>query len=148
MIHKDNILKSVLGLFTKGGVSYDKKFTDPRRDWFIGLLVFLVIVVAGGVYSAQMFVTYRSLNTDGGDYDDSLVRYNKSLIEEVLAVYEARKESFDTLKEKSTPIVNVPPVVPEPTTTASTSKQVTQDLEVSSNSSTEPVPIEELEMAI
>lgn len=116
------------GFFGKGHVSHDKRFTNPRRDWFIGLLLFLLVVGAGGAYSAHMFVTYRSLNTDGGDYEESLVRYNENLIQEVLGVYQERKVNFDALRNVRTQVV-LPPVVVVSSSTASTSQEVLQESE-------------------
>lgn len=135
MKNKSALLKLLASVFNKGHVTYDKRITNPKRDWFIGISLFIVIVASGAAYSAHMFVAYRNLNTDGGDYDELLVRYNQKLIQEVLSVYQARKIAYDALRNVSVPEIAVP--VSEAATSSATTSAAIEELDPQVSSSTE-----------
>lgn len=146
-----DIFKNIKEPFKKGRVSYDKRFTDPRRDWFIGLLLFIVLVGIGAVWSAQTFVQYRNVDTKGGTSEESLVQYNAKLIQEVVSVYEDRQSTYDALRTVVVPPVIVPveDVEVSATSSATSTQEVVEieEPEVPQSSSTEPLPEERPQVA-
>jgi hypothetical protein len=124
MVNK-TIFKKVKTALSKEG-SFDKRSMYPVRDWFIGLLIFLLIVIAGGVQSALVFVDYRNIeiSASGVDANDG-VSYNGSLVHRALEAYRERALSYDLPKE-SAPVI-AEPVAQDPlvaTSTATSSAEV------------------------
>lgn len=97
MISKNDILK-LAHKATKRSRGYsERKAISPYRDWCIGILIFLSIGVIGGVTNARTYVRYNHLEMEV----KSTVAPPKTLdvkdIENAIALYGGRKETFDTL---------------------------------------------------
>ena len=98
MIDTKDIVKMATHVFKRGQGVYDKRTMHPTREWFLGLFIFLVVVIAGGAQSAYMFSRYQNLNVDGGQFNQSMVQFNSSLAEKAIALYTKRKEAFTALQ--------------------------------------------------
>lgn len=119
-----DILKSIQRLLPRRRLDYRRRVMHPVRDWLIGLLLFAIVVIAGGVYCAQTFVTYRNVNTEGGTIDETIIQYNRMMVEQALEAYTARKEAYDTAEISA----------PETTADTSTTTDSSEDVEASDSS--------------
>jgi len=123
------IVAKILVLFSQQGHSpYDKRTMHPKREWFLGLLVFLLIVIAGGLESAHVFLQHQNIRADQGAYEGTVIEYSEVLADNVLAVYTKRKDVFFALQENTQPIQVVTPEVSAPT--ASTSTEIAESTEI------------------
>lgn len=98
MIETKDILKMATHVFKRGQGVYDKRTMHPTREWFLGLFIFSVVVILGGIQSTYSFSRYQNLNTDGGQFSQSMVQFNASLAEKAIALYTKRKEAFTALQ--------------------------------------------------
>jgi hypothetical protein len=126
------LFKKVKTALSKEG-SFDKRSMYPVRDWFIGLSIFLLIVIAGGVQSALVFVEYRNIevSTSGVDANDG-VSYNGSLVHLALEAYREKALRYD-LPNEPAPVIAEPitqdPLVATSTATSSAEVQITPEPE-------------------
>lgn len=98
MFDKKIILKLAEHVFKRGQGYYDKQTMHPTREWLLGLFVATVIIVIGATFSARSFLLYQSVNTDGGEYQKAVVKYNQVLAKRMLDMYTQRKEHFLALQ--------------------------------------------------
>jgi hypothetical protein len=110
MIDTKDILKMATHVFKRGQGFYDKRSMHPTREWLIGLFIFMVMICAGGAQSAYTFIRYQNLNTEGGEFRDSMVQFNPSLADEGIKLYTKRKEAYDAIRGM---VVNEKPAVVE-----------------------------------
>ena len=109
MITKADILKMVRGVRKKAQGRYEHKVINPHREWYLGLLLFVVIVVVGVVVNARSYIFYDTLEQNVTDNSEPLERYRQSLVMDALERYEERVAVYQMLQS------NTPTVVPEPT---------------------------------
>lgn len=110
----------------------------PAREWLLGLFVFLILVVCGGLYNSYKFLEYKNIHMSGGSFNEQVPSYNPASVEQSLEIFKKRKEAYELLQKKAPQ--NVVPSVSEvvvastsPTTTAtSTLEAVTASTTVSS----------------
>ncbi len=102
--------------FTVPENSLNKRGLDPVRDWLFGILLFILLLSVGGIFSAYQFM--QNLDTSVGKQNDTqrIQSYNKSAVEEVLRVYGLKKQEFLDLNQHS---IQVPAVIPLVSTTTS-----------------------------
>lgn len=98
MIDSKDILKMAKHVFKRGQGFYDKRSMHPTREWLIGLIIFTVLIIAGGVQGAYTFLQYQNLNTDSGSFNESIVQFNSALSEKAIVTYSKRKEAFTKLQ--------------------------------------------------
>jgi len=110
-ISKTEIVKMAEHVFRRSHGVPDKRLMHPRREWIIGLLLFLTIVFAGGVLSVGMFSQYQNLDTDAGETIIEVPQYNSALVTNVIDTYKDRTEAYDSL-------INIHSAAPLSTTTA------------------------------
>lgn len=132
MINNKDIVVRIGNALKPKRVSFDKRPTHPVREWVTGLLFFVIIVGAGGTYNAIMFVNYRSINTHESTGPESIIRYNKVLVQNVLETYSNRKATFDSLRAELVPQPPLEEALPDTsvdtaTTTATTSPEATEN---------------------
>lgn len=112
----------------------------PGRDWLIGLFIFTLIVSGGSVASGILFVRYSTITVGESSTEIAMPRYNEVRIDEALAEYDERRQSYDKVVKgaavaTSTPVAPVVattsierlPVSPEPQ--ATTTSDVPLDFE-------------------
>jgi hypothetical protein len=129
------IFTTAISRLFKGGKTesaHGKRINYPVRDWLVGLGIFAVIVLLGGVYSAHVFLTYRDVSALQGAETQSPVKttYNANTVTEALAVYRARKEAFVALgKNPASEIGPTEAVVSQNASSSPTQEEGTAHLE-------------------
>ncbi len=128
MANKDILNTFKNALHSKEG-SFDKRTMHPVRDWFIGLFIFVSILVLGGIQSALVFVDYRNIEIGAGNAETSDgVSYNGSLVHLALEAYRAKALQYklpETITLPQTPEVS--PVVATSTATSSVPTEEPED---------------------
>ena len=99
MMNKINFLFHIVGLRKRHHSAFDKRIIHPVREWTVGLILFLLIVIVGGMQSAFLFVAYRNLSTDGGTYEEPVAKYNAILVENMLKNFGEKKAAYEALQE-------------------------------------------------
>jgi hypothetical protein len=103
------------------------KFIQPQREWFLGLLLGLIVFCAGATYAYIVF--FNSLESSTGEGvlsgEVSRVVYDEAKVAQVLTEYRARAERFTALQNAIPASSTLP--LPVSTTT----------IEVENNESTE-----------
>ena len=115
------------------------KLMHPRRDWLLGILVGVVIMIGMGSWSAYTYFDKRDdIGLGEMTVEAQAPLYKADLVDEALAVFETRRETFNRLTgaEGGVPevIIELPDedsVTSEATTTATSSADVAVEPTVS-----------------
>ena len=75
----------------------------PAREWLLGLFVFAMLIVCGGLYNAYKFMEYKNIHMSGGSFDGQIPSYNPTSVEQSLEIFKKRKEAYQLL-QKDAPI--------------------------------------------
>ena len=108
----------------------DHRLMHPRREWFVGLLALLVLLIAGISYQAYNFMYFSDIDKVSFAEDITRVDLSSEGMEEVLTDTAADAETFASIvaKYSRAPVEAVTPEV------ATTTAETTED--------TEPAPDE------
>lgn len=103
------------------------RFIYPMREWFIGLIVTIILFSLGASYLAyDFYVLYHSLDQQVVT-DETVVSYRGKQATAVLKTYADREARFNELR------ADHPPVTPRPTTMNATSTSPTTTSAVLAN---------------
>ncbi len=123
MIDPKDILKMATHVFKRGQGFYDKRSMHPTREWLIGLFIFVVLIIAGGIQSVYSFLQYQNLSTDGGSFTESMAQFNSALTEKAITNYGKRKEVYRQLQGEA-PLAKPVEIKTATSTVATTSSEV------------------------
>lgn len=93
-----------------------RTFVFPAREWFVGVLLMLAILLGGLFYAVHLFLT--EIDTEYFDVSAASVQpeiYKHAVIERVLTAFDARALRFEAI-QNDTPL----PLVEVATSVAST----------------------------
>jgi len=119
-------------LFQHNKGQQQTQLMNPKRDWLIGVLIGLCIMISMVGWSAYTYLEKR----DAIGLDDSSVQaevpvYRAEVVEDALELFAERQERFAQLNQSGAPVIETPVVVPEDSTvTASTTTNETNEEEV------------------
>lgn len=100
------------------------KLMHPERDWLIGVLVGLMIIVAMISWSAYTYIEKRSaIGLDDTGVEPQVPVYKSDTVEDALEIFTQRGELFKQLNQSTIPAVESLDVVVA-TTTSSTTDEV------------------------
>jgi hypothetical protein len=115
----------------------DPHIMHPEREWLIGLLVMVLIFVAGAGWSAQIYLKNKNVSADQTTVNDGETVYREPQVKEALRIAGERENELSEL-------LGVAPAAPTPkedlaTTTATTTEEVVigTEAEVSEATSTD-----------
>ena len=106
MIQKKDILKMAKHVFKRGRGIPDKRLLHPRRDWTIGLVLFVTVFVSGSVIAGQSFVKNQDIQIDTTVLSEQIPEYNKALVEKTLDDFGAKRDNFMQQNFVSAPVIN------------------------------------------
>lgn len=86
----------------------DSRIIHPTREWFIGLAIMILAVVAGGAYSMLSYVLYDTTAYAPANVTDTLTVYRGVQVESAIELQRAKKEIHQNLI--GTPAAALPPV--------------------------------------
>lgn len=67
----------------------------PWRDWWIALVLFVLIVLAGSGFLAHLYLSYQSINSLVGAVPASVPRYQEEVVMDSLKTYQARQRAYE-----------------------------------------------------
>lgn len=123
MMKKINFTKKVITFLHSRRNFYGKQMMHPTREWLLGLSFFAIVVIAGGIINAHIFLTYLNVKTDEGIFKEEIETYNKALAKTALNIYEERKTNYLALQDSGMAEI----IVVEVQATSSTSTTTTSD---------------------
>jgi uncharacterized membrane protein len=93
----------------------------PEREWLIGLLVMVLIFVAGAGWSAQIYLKNKNVSADQTTVNEGETVYREPQVKEALRIASEREDELSEL-------LGVAPAAPAPkddlaTTTATTTEE-------------------------
>jgi len=91
MANKNNILDFVTNVHKKGQGIPNRRPMHPRRDWFIGLCLFVAVTAVGAGMSMHFFEKYKSVDQRTYTVEVNVPEYNRTLAKTVLAYFDERK---------------------------------------------------------
>jgi hypothetical protein len=134
MISKNDILNFVKHVHRKGQGVPDRNPMHPHREWFIGLLLFVLLTLVGMVMSIRAFETYKNIGTKAYEVDVVVPSYNQTLARTALQLYVDRDAAYAQLINEVPLPQNTEVEVPSttasstPGTTASTTASSTAEV--------------------
>jgi len=97
MISKQDILKFVRHVHRRGKGIPDRRSMHPRREWLIGLSVFLAVTGVGAVVSMITFEHFKNIDKRTYTADLAIPIYNEARAKTVLEDFAARRLKYDAL---------------------------------------------------
>lgn len=95
-------------VFRKSSGKMDRKSTHPKREWFIGLFIFVVILSTGGFFTAENYRYYSTLENAIENTAKPSKKYNEKDASTALKIFEEREARFRVLTSAN---LISPPVV-------------------------------------
>lgn len=79
----------------------DRNIMHVEREWFFGVVIGVVVVVVGAIWSWSSYQDYRSVDTlESVGAGDAFI-YREELVKEVLKDFEQREERYETLLKEA-----------------------------------------------
>jgi cytoskeletal protein RodZ len=109
MIDKKTII-TILSTLTHGRKkNFTKQTHHPRREWFIGLVLFLCIVCFGGVFSILNFTRFADIHLTLKATEQKVESYKENTVTKALDIYRKKEARFTALDgQVQTEIVSEP----------------------------------------
>ncbi len=122
MISKTNIIAAAKNIARHNRGYHTSSPIHPRRDWWIGLTMFAVIVLSGSLYLAQLFVKYQQVEDLKGEAVLDVPKYQETAVDHALENYENRSAFY------ADALLTLPVVSETVTTTTEEVDSVTEDI--------------------
>lgn len=97
MINKADILKMAKHVTKRVAGGRDHEIMHPYRDWSIGIIASTIIIVIGGMWGVDRYLSYQNINIELGADSEGEVVYREAQVKTALSIYERRASDFDTL---------------------------------------------------
>jgi hypothetical protein len=97
MINKKEITKMVKAAIRRDRGIPDRRLMHPSREWAIGLILCLVIVLAGSIYAIIVFEKYSSISIDDSAVEVEQLRYQRATALEAIEIYEQKQTNYEKL---------------------------------------------------
>lgn len=111
MISKKDILKMVRHVSKRSRGIPDRRLIHPKREWCIGLVIFVVIVFSGVFYNGHTYQRYNNIASELEEPTSGVVTYKANVVNETLEYYRERERRFT--EQITTFTLPAEPVVPE-----------------------------------
>jgi hypothetical protein len=114
-------MKTALSLRSFGQLLHRSKraarFFYPEREWFVGLTLGALALIAGGIYSALLFTATARYADEGlRGAAETASGYNGDDVARALEIYKTRRHRFEALRSQTPAAI---PVVPAATSSTS-----------------------------
>ena len=103
MLEKEEFIKKMLkAVLVRPGLR-DKSITHPFREWYLGLFISVIMLVASSIWGLQLYQTYKESDADT-DTEKVIEKtiYRDNMVKEALEIYNQREAVLEELA-KTTP---------------------------------------------
>jgi hypothetical protein len=118
MIDTSNIKQMVSHILRRQRGVPDREAIDPGREWGLGVLATVILVVIGGLVSYGLYLNTISLEVDANQMPAVAIPYNAAVVDQAVLTFRARAEAFDRIRGVRDGVL--PVSVPAATTTETT----------------------------
>ncbi len=80
----------------------------PTREWLLGLFVFTLLIVVGGLYNTHKFWLYKNIHTYEATFSEKVPTYDTSSVEQALQIFKNRSTAYEALKTPSVVVQQIP----------------------------------------
>lgn len=121
-MNKTDILKFVRHVYKRGQGIPDRRLIHSRREWLIGVAVFMVITSIGAVWSVHTFQRFSTLDQKTYQVPQTVPDYNAKVVSSVLEQLSEREQAYNRmisgLPDETLPIKDVATSSPETATSS------------------------------
>lgn len=89
----------------------DRRLMHPNREWSLGVIVWIVLVCAGGAYAFLVFEKYSDISVESEMVEVDQLRYKRTDAIAAIELYSAKEIEYQNLVGSNN--VPVPDVEPE-----------------------------------
>jgi len=107
MIEKKLVKKIVDNILHKEDRGFDRSIMHPKREWFIGLFVGLIMLIIGGWWNVSTYMQYREVSVGSDEVMAGVVVYRESLVKAALSDFSERTEKYESLKRELSEVSEV-----------------------------------------
>lgn len=75
----------------------DKRMIHPRREWGIGVILALVLLIVGVGYTSVIYKQFNEIGEDTVGQVARSVRYDAVLVEQAITHYQTQRTVFDAI---------------------------------------------------
>jgi hypothetical protein len=129
MMTKNNILKMVKSVARHGQGRRSTRLVHPARDWMIGLLLEVVLLMVASACAAYVFVAFSDSADEAVPIESAVIVYQQSKVSSVLEVYQRRAALFETLRAERS-VLDLAPIQEEEDTGEETSEGMNGEIEI------------------
>ena len=97
MKSKKEVLKLVKNIARRDRGIPDRRLMHPRREWSIGLLVWLAVTVFGGIYAWYTFTLYSDIGTETAAVEVEQLRYNRADALDAIDKYKVKRVLYENM---------------------------------------------------
>ncbi len=97
MIHKKNVTKIFKNVIKRDHGLPDRRLMHPKREWLVGLCMFLVLILAGGLYALFAFHSYSGISVDDQTVEVNQLHYKRADALEAIDLYKQKRDTFESL---------------------------------------------------
>lgn len=107
MINTNDILKMARQITKRSQGYHERKILEPNREWLIGVGLFVLIAVGGGIHNALSHVYFDTIDSTVIPTNITIREYNERDANLAIETYQAKQARFLELAG-ATPIAPVP----------------------------------------
>lgn len=129
MIDKKVIIQMAEHVFRKSQDYPDRRLMHPNREWGIGLVFFICIVLTGSVLSGNVFVKYRNVGNIKGSSGESIPQYREVIVKDALEAYRIQSAAYNELRGQVPVVVPVDVVSVDASSTVEATEGADEEIE-------------------
>ena len=104
MIDKKTIVGFLVSFSEGKKKTFSKQTLHPRREWFIGVSMFLLVLLCGGFFGVYTFLSLKDMQKNIVGTAVSIDEYRQNTAKQALELYGKKKQRFEylqTLKQET-----------------------------------------------
>lgn len=98
MIKKQDIMAMARNVAKFGRGQQSVKVIHPRREWLIGVVLFFVVLITGGIFNATNYLAYENIEEAVQGEATGMKEYRSTDAEAVAELYAARQAEYERLR--------------------------------------------------
>ncbi len=136
MIETKDITKMVAHIVRRDNGIPDANIMHPMREWVLGLVVVLLLVIGGMIFNIMMYTSYHDALTAPVAVVETAVPYKSAQVSQAITYYEAERKVYESISGSRSVTGQVPGVAS--TTIATSTEAIPVDTQVVPTASTTP----------